>query len=158
MIIRPFRAQDFHSILDIYAQSKLDELRFEHKTFELLPLDQDSKRLTELKAADIYVCVTNEVVGYGALFENEIRALFIHPDYREQGFGKRLLEFLLDQTNGSVCLYVAKSNQPAKALYAQYGFEIIDEFETTYNGISVQAHKMLMKRSLADVSPIPSNS
>lgn len=46
-------------------------------------------------------------------------------------------------TTCSLKLYVAKSNAPAKNLYAQYGFEVVEEFETSYNGIPVFANKMI---------------
>ena len=45
MQIRPFHSSDFSAILEIYALSKLDELRFEDQPFTLVPLDQDPPRL-----------------------------------------------------------------------------------------------------------------
>ena len=35
MKIRKFNKNDFPTILEIYAQSKLDELRYEDKTFKI---------------------------------------------------------------------------------------------------------------------------
>jgi len=129
--------------LDIYAQSKLDELRFEKMEFELLPLENDENRLTQLKESDIYVYEDEGVIGYGALFGSEIRALFVCPSARGKGIGKSLLEFLLLKVTGTANLYVAKTNIPAKQLYKNYGFKVTDEFETNYNGIPVFANKMV---------------
>lgn len=143
MKIRKFRKNDYPAILDIYSKSKLDELRLEEKEFELLSLENDKYRLTELKESDIYVYEDEGVIGYGALFGLEIRALFVHPSYRGKGVGKSLLEFLLSKVTGSVILYVAKNNAPAKKVYKNYGFEVTNEFQTTYNEKEVLANKMV---------------
>ncbi len=143
MSIRKIIESDYPAILDIYARSKLDELRFEDKAFELLPLESDRKRYGELKESDIYVFEDEGVKAYGALFISEIRALFVHPDIRGKGIGKQLLEFLLSNITGEANLYVAKTNTPAKNLYKNYGFEVSSEFQTEYNGVSVCANEMV---------------
>lgn len=148
--IRGFESDDCPAIAEIYDHSKLDELINEGKTFELLPLKQDSKRLAELKQSDVYIYDHNGVRAYGAIYQSELRALFVHSNSRGKGICKTLLEFLLSKLtpspiDNSVTLNVAKSNLPAKALYAQYGFKVIEEFEAEYNGVSVQANIMRMK-------------
>jgi len=147
MNIRAFHENDYPEILDIYAESKLDELTYENKAFKLLPLENDHKRLAELQESDIYVYEDNGIIGYGALFGYEIRALFVHPNGRGKGIGKRLLKHLLSIIEGPVYLYVAKTNTPAKNLYKKLGFTVVDEFETAYNGISVYANKMMRVES-----------
>lgn len=142
MVIRPFSEADFSVILEIYAHSKLDELRFEDRAFELMPLQQDAKRLAELLESDIYVYQESEVVAYGAVFGNEIRALFVSPEVRGKGIGKTLFECLLSKIQGPATLYVAKTNVPAKQLYQAYGFNVVDEFQTKYNQVPVVANKM----------------
>jgi len=143
MKIRQYNENDYSMILDIYSKSKLDELRFEEKNFELLPLEYDYKRLAQLQESDIYVYETGKILGYGALFKSEVRALFVYPGSRRQGIGKCLLEYLLSKVTGSVSLYVAKSNLPAKSFYNNYGFKVVEEFKTTYNGKDVLANKMV---------------
>lgn len=147
MSIRPFHENDFPAILDIYAQSKMDELIYEQREFVLLPLAEDQKRLTELQESDIYVCEDNGVIGYGALFGSEIRALFVYPDCRGKGVGKLLLKYLLSLVEGPAVLYVAKTNTPAKNLYEKFGFKVADEFETAYNCVPVLANKMVRTQS-----------
>lgn len=127
----------------IYAASKLDELRYEEARFELLPLENDPKRLGLLLESEIYIYEEDRIAGYGAKHGAEIRALFVHPDSRGKGIGRGLLEFLLARIAGPANLYVARSNSPAKNLYMQYGFEVVEEFETSYNGIPVFADKMI---------------
>ncbi|WP_444931350.1 GNAT family N-acetyltransferase [Microbulbifer sp. SSSA002] len=146
-MIRKYNKNDYSSVLDIYARSKLDELRFESRNFNLLPLDKDQKRLAQLMESDIYVYENSEVVGYGARYKNEIRALFVHPSVRGQGIGKELLEHLLGEINGEVRLQVAKTNDPVKNLYRKYGFVVTGELETTYSGVPVLANQMVRSSS-----------
>jgi len=143
MYIRRYKKTDYPDILKIYALSKLDELRFENKEFILQPLDKDPKRLSEFNESDIYVYQEQKIVGFIGLFGSEIRMLFVHPTARGKGIGKLLLEFLLSKISGEMSLNIVRSNFPAKNLYSAYGFQIIDEYKTSYNGISVLANKML---------------
>ena len=144
MNIRVYTQNDLAAISDIYNRSKLDELKFEDKVFTLLPLEEDDVRLNGLMESEIYVHQEQgQILGFGAVCGNEIRALFVLPECRGQGVGKKLLEFLLSNIQGQPCLYVVSTNQPAKYLYKRYGFNVTDTFETTYNQIAVIAQKMV---------------
>lgn len=143
MSIRAYTQNDLAMIFDIYHRSKLDELKFEDKVFTLLPLEKDEVRLSGLMESEIYVYeARGQIFGFGAIFGNEIRALFVHPKYRGKGAGKKLLEFLLLNIQGQPCLYVASTNLPAKYLYHRYGFCVTETLETTYNQVPVIAQKM----------------
>jgi putative acetyltransferase len=143
MTIRASSEEDLPQIFDIYSKSKLDELQFEEHEFSLVPIEEDSKRLSELMESDIYVFHNEQLVeGYGALYGNEIRALFVWPESRGKGIGKKLLEFLLFNISSNACLYVASTNHPAKKLYSVYGFNVTDTFKTTYNQLPVLAQRM----------------
>ncbi|MDK1286276.1 GNAT family N-acetyltransferase [Pseudoalteromonas umbrosa] len=143
MSVREFCEKDYPTVLEIYSKSKLDELSFEKKAFTLLPLENDEKRMSALKESKIYVFDDGKLLEYGAIFESEIRALFVSPSARGKGIGRQILEHLLSQISGKANLFVVKSNKPAKALYKEYGFEVSDEFITEYNGESVCANKMV---------------
>ena len=143
MTIRASREEDFPEIFDIYSNSKLDELQFEEQEFSLVPIEEDSKRLNELMESDVYVFHNKQLIqGYGALYGSEIRALFVRPESRGMGIGKKLLEFLLTNIPSNAHLYVASTNHPAKKLYNAYGFNVTDTFKTTYNQLPVWAQRM----------------
>lgn len=144
MSIRAYHQNDLPDIFDIYGLSKLDELKFEDQIFTLLPLEKDQVRLSGLMESEIYLYQEQDrIFGYGAINGNEIRALFVHPQFRGMGIGKKLLEFLLSVIEGQPCLYVTSSNQPAKHLYQRYGFKVTETFKTTYNQMPVVAQKMI---------------
>jgi hypothetical protein len=46
MTIRASKKEDFPQIFDIDSNSKLDELQFEEQKFSLVPIEEDSKRLS----------------------------------------------------------------------------------------------------------------
>lgn len=151
MNIRKMLDSEFSYIENIYNQTKLDELQYEEKAFQLLPIKQDNKRLTGLIESDIYVYTkAEEILGFGAIHHStdkqtsEIRVLQVHPHYRGKGIGTLLLNFLLHhpQTHSTVALHVVHTNHPAKSLYNKYNFNIVETFATTYNNQHVMADKM----------------
>jgi len=142
MSIREYSESDYSGILEVYSNSKLDELKYESAKFELLPLDKDKLRCSQILESEVYVYGGTEVKAFCAIKGSEIRALFVHPKARGKGVATKLLEFMLAKTNGIATLYVAASNYPAIKLYHKYGFKINSEFMTTYNKINVLANKM----------------
>ncbi len=146
MGIRSYRDSDFSAVLDIYGNSKLDEIQFEGESFELVPLNEDSIRFSKFRDSDVYVYERGRIAAYCALNDSNIEAIYVHPKFRRMGIARTLLEFLLDKAIGSVSLNVAKNNHPAKKLYFEYGFEIENEFSTSYNNVTVVAQKMILKR------------
>ncbi len=142
MIIRSYNKADFPDIATIYARSKLDELKFEDAPFTLLPLEQDKRRLKRFKSSTIFVAVDPRIIGYGACIGNEIRALYVDPDARGCGAGTKILQYLLSYINSPARLCVAKSNTPAKNLYCKFGFTVVGEFKSSYNGKPVVVSEM----------------
>ncbi|KXS42204.1 MAG: ribosomal-protein-alanine N-acetyltransferase [Candidatus Frackibacter sp. T328-2] len=90
------------------------------------------KEITKNRYANYFVAKNGEeVIGYiGAwiiLNESHITTLAISPDYRRQGVAKRLLSNLFGRLReegvNKVTLEVRVSNQPARKLYTDYGFD-----------------------------------
>lgn len=143
MNIRTFQESDFPAIANIYALSKLDELSRESGEFSLIPLEQDDKRLHELRSSQIFVYDVASVVGYAAVFDKEVRALFVHPSFRGKGVGRRLLEHIIAQAGSPLKLCVVKTNIVAQSLYQKYGFEATGEFTAEYGGKEVVVNEMV---------------
>lgn len=69
-------------------------------------------------------------IGYWNLFEEaHITTFAIHPDFRRQGFGKKLIQYVLNSILNQGChevfLEVRISNFPAQNLYRSLGFSSI---------------------------------
>ena len=143
MTIRGLSSNDVLAVHAIYNESKLDELRFEYNDFTLLPLHLDVKRREALWESDIYVYDDGKVLGYGALYQNEIRALFVSSESRGKGIGKALMVSLLSKASMPVVLWVAASNKPAIKLYERFHFKIVETFEADYNGVPVLVNGMI---------------
>jgi len=75
----------------------------------------------------------DKVAGYvgsqSVLGETDMMNIAVHPDYRRQGIARKLIDALIEglKARGSLSLMleVRASNEPAKALYADMGFQQI---------------------------------
>ncbi|SDC23711.1 MULTISPECIES: ribosomal protein S18-alanine N-acetyltransferase [unclassified Candidatus Frackibacter] len=90
------------------------------------------KEITKNRYANYFVAKNEqEVIGYiGAwiiLNESHITTLAVNPDYRRQGVAKKLLITLfgrlVEEGVNKVTLEVRVSNQSARRLYTDYGFD-----------------------------------
>ena len=142
MTIRKYRNTDFSEILKVYSLTKLEELRFETEEFSFLPLDLDEKRFKAFAECEVFVYEEARIVGYCAFFGNEIRALFVLPQYQRKGIGKNMLTFMLANISGTPLLNLVASNTPAKKLYESFGFCVTSDFIAEYNGKTVLAIEM----------------
>ncbi|AIT09725.1 acetyltransferase [Candidatus Francisella endociliophora] len=91
----------------------------------------------------------NLLVGYILCFEykNIIRvySLAVNQNFQGQGVGKKLLQYILDNSTKNISLEVNTSNTNAISLYKKLNFKISKQIAHFYeNGDS--AYKMLLTR------------
>jgi ribosomal-protein-alanine N-acetyltransferase len=71
----------------------------------------------------------SKIIGYigieKILDEVHIINMAVHPDYRAQGIGKRLMQHVLNDEE-VFFLEVRVSNENAKKIYEKYGFKVIN--------------------------------
>lgn len=68
---------------------------------------------------------SGRIVGYAFVQINpytHVRSLAIHPGHRRRGFGKALMQAVIDRAEDQVDLLVDEGNGPANRLYEQLGF------------------------------------
>lgn len=65
--------------------------------------------------------VINHTNMGGFIPEHILVYIAVDADYRGQGIGKRLIERIIEATDGDIALHVEPEN-PAKFLYEKYGF------------------------------------
>lgn len=127
--IRPMRIDDLEQVCYIDRQSFT--LPWPDNAYSHELKDNPAARLWV--AEDIQFSGDPKIVGiivmWLVLDEAHIATLAVHPDFRREGIGKRLLVVALQAAiqNGArqALLEVRANNQAAQALYQQFGFEVV---------------------------------
>ncbi len=133
-MIREYKESDFIVIENIYNLSRADEFSEENFNLVVTPLSQDKKMLDLLHSSKIYIYEATDIAGFVGVKENYISWLFVHPSYRGQSIGKKLVSHILSMLSGEVTLNVARSNFVAKNLYEKLGFKVAKEVTGNYQG------------------------
>ena len=89
------------------------------------------KELSNPLAKYMVAEVNNKVVGFAGLWticnEGHITNIAVHPNYRGQGIGSKLVESLIKNSSSwyinALTLEVRASNKIAQNLYKKYGFK-----------------------------------
>lgn len=104
-----------------------------------------------------YVCEADEgIVGHGVMSvaagECHLLNVCVHPDHQRRGFGRLLVEFLLDlaRTRGAhaALLEVRASNVAAYRLYTGMGFDEIGVRKNYYPAARGREDAILLARDL----------
>jgi len=74
-----------------------------------------------------------EVIGFIGVAGSSIEMLFIHPDWRGQGVGRRLISFAIT-TLGATLVDVNEQNPQATGFYLRMGFEVVGRSERDGTG------------------------
>lgn len=93
--------------------------------------DSLEKELTNPLAKYMVAEVDDKVVGFAGLWaicnEGHITNIAVHPNYRGNGIGSKLVESLINNSDSwyinSLTLEVRTSNKVAQNLYKKYGFQ-----------------------------------
>lgn len=119
-MIRKMKDAELEKVSQIWLDSNLEAHDFIDKNFWL---DNYSVVKKQFKTAEIYVDAEQEVRGFVGLQENYIAGIFVDKKYRNQGIGKRLLDFL-KKNHQQLSLDVYDKNILAKQFYERNGFEV----------------------------------
>lgn len=89
----------------------------------------------------------------------DLLAIAVAPEFQRQKVGSMLLEYAIDLASEAALesmpvtelrLTVSETNDPARALFDRWGFEVIDEHHGSYDG---GQRAIRMRRSLTRSSP-----
>jgi putative acetyltransferase len=81
--------------------------------------------------AVMLICCKDEhqhISGFAGVSAGKVEMLFIHPDHRGRGIGKRLLRYAIEHLN-AVQLDVNEQNTQAVGFYLKQGFEVVGRSE-----------------------------
>jgi GNAT superfamily N-acetyltransferase len=105
---------------DAKKQEAALKLIFASPTLGKLYVARDGKRVVAM--ASMLFTVSTAEGGKAALFED----LVVHPDYRKQGIGAKLLEYVIGQARAEgvlrMTLLTDMQNERAQVLYRKLGF------------------------------------
>ncbi|RFZ92077.1 acetyltransferase [Mucilaginibacter conchicola] len=104
---------------------------------------------TFLPMLDVY-CVANDghINGFIAIGEEMVQALFIHPDTRGQGIGKKLMDHAVKNLNITK-VDVNEQNQQALGFYECLGFKVTGRSELDGAGKPYPILNMELEHSLS---------
>jgi len=87
-----------------------------------------------LPNSDVWVFELNaQVVGFYALHNNTLAAIFVAPQHQGRGNGKQLLNHAKQQRN-ELHLTVYKANEPSCRFYRNQGFKLVREQTDSHTG------------------------
>ncbi|WP_093388929.1 GNAT family N-acetyltransferase [Rugamonas rubra] len=157
MLVRDYTELDFRAVCRIYIDAKRDELQFESGEFEITPLDQDAVILAAFKESTVVVFEDSEVLGFAAVHDNQLRALFVRRDARGIGVGQALLDAAFSMNAAGLVLNVAKSNIGARKFYLRNGFLAVGEADRTYHDKTITYIQMKFASLNANVWQQPTD-
>jgi ribosomal-protein-alanine N-acetyltransferase len=141
--IRPMREDDIERV------QAIDKLSFSLPwperayRYELKENPASLLRVAEVEALDGKREVTGMAVVWLILDEAHIATIAVHPDYRRQGVGERLLLAILEGSarRGAqhAMLEVRAGNQIARNLYQRFGFVVVGRRPNYYRDNSEDA-------------------
>ena len=120
-MIRKFKEEDTVKVMTIWTKGNFEAHSFIDKDYWLLNFNKVKDEY--LKKAETYVYVDNdEIKGFISLLDNGfVGALFVRKEYRRQGIGRKLINFVKDKYD-KLELNVYEKNVGAMLFYASLGF------------------------------------
>ncbi len=119
-MILPFHKDSLNRVLDIWLQASIKAHDFVNADYWHSQVD--NMRNLYLPNSEVY-CFYHEknVLGFYALYEDQLAAIFVDPRYQGKGIGKQLLQHAKSQRE-SLSLSVYKSNKASHRFYQANDF------------------------------------
>jgi putative acetyltransferase len=122
-VIRPYQAADLEDVLDVWAAASVVAHPFLSPDF--LAEERLNIGNVHLPAADTWVWESDgTVIGFIALLQNEVGAIFVDPGFHGIGIGRALMDHAW-RLRQDLEVEVFADNAIGRAFYARYGFEVM---------------------------------
>ncbi len=124
-MIRKYNENDLDSVLEIWLNASVQAHDFVSAEFWESQLD--NMRNIYIPSSETYVYeVESKVIGFYALYENKLAAIFVASERQGEGIGKQLLSHAKAQRT-VLSLSVYKENQASCQFYLSQGFKVVSE-------------------------------
>lgn len=124
-MIRKYAPKDLNALLDAWYNASHIAHHFLDEAF----FQKERKNIPEvyLPVAETYVYESDgTVVGFIALIENEVGAIFVDPESQGKGVGRKLMDHARE-LRGTLDVDVFKANIIGRRFYDRYGFKFVTE-------------------------------
>jgi len=124
-MIRKYNENDIDIVLAIWLAASIKAHDFAEASF--WESQVDNMRNVYIPASETYVFERDsEIVGFYALYEDNLAAIFVCPDFQGQGIGKQLMSHARGQ-RAELTLSVYKENEASYQFYVSQGFSVVSE-------------------------------
>jgi len=121
MSIRKYNDTDCEAVIEIWHAASKIATPF--LSDEFLTWEREQIREVWMPSAETWVFESEgSVVGFIALLDNEVGAIFVHPEAQGRGVGRALMDHAAS-TRDSLYLDVFKENAIGRRFYDRYGFK-----------------------------------
>lgn len=130
--IFPVQPEDFPRVIEVWEAS----VRATHHFISEADIQFFKPRLRDVLPVLALACARDEqdrVAGFTAVAHGNVDMLFIHPAFRGQGVGRRLLRYAIDSLDATT-LDVNEQNEQAGGFYRRMGFEAVGRSERDGTG------------------------
>ncbi len=125
-MIRQYTDNDVDAVVTVWR--KASAIAHPFLTNAFIEAETENVRNVYPKYADIWVqTVDQKVVGFIALLDHEVGAIFLDPDFHGQGLGAKLMTFATT-LRGQLTVDVFRDNVIGRAFYDAYGFKKTGEY------------------------------
>ncbi|KDA02684.1 GNAT family N-acetyltransferase [Hyphomonas oceanitis] len=125
-MIRPYTDHDADAVVSIWRAASERAHPFLSTPF--LDAEAENVRNVYPQFADIWVLEGAGIpIGFIALVDAEVGAIFLQPEHHGQGYGRAMMDFAVSK-KGAVTLEVFKANAIGRAFYDRYGFRQVGEY------------------------------
>lgn len=124
-MIRKYSENDMNSVLEIWLNASVKAHDF--ISAEFWGSQVENMRNIYIPASETCVYeAESRVVGFYALYENNLAAIFVSPELQGKGIGKQLLNHAKAQRR-VLSLSVYKENLASYQFYLSQGFKVVSE-------------------------------
>lgn len=125
-MIRPYTDHDADAVVSIWRAAS--ERAHPFLSVPFLDAEAENVRNVYPRFAEIWVLEDKAApIGFIALIDAEVGAIFLQPEHHGQGHGRAMMDFAVSK-KGAVTLDVFKANAIGRAFYDRYGFRQVGEY------------------------------
>ena len=125
MEIRKLENKDITEVVELWYDTSI--VAHDFISADYWEENKDAMAKEYLPNSETYVAIIgDEIVGFIAMAENYLAALFVNNNMQRDGIGKQLLEFVKD-IRKTIQLKVYKKNSKSIQFYLSQGFNILKE-------------------------------